>query len=68
MGHGQIREGLYRITKNPADGKYTLTSKDGSKIEFESSGVPLSMTDSNGNRITLVYTGEKLTEYPAFGW
>jgi len=53
--------GNIRITKNPADGKYTLTSKDGSKIEFASTGLPLSLTDPNANRITLVYTGGKLT-------
>ncbi|OPZ44139.1 MAG: Ser-Thr-rich glycosyl-phosphatidyl-inositol-anchored membrane family protein [Euryarchaeota archaeon ADurb.BinA087] len=54
--------GDVRITKNPADGKYTLTSKDGSTIEFDAQGLPLRLTDQNANRITLVYSGGKLTE------
>jgi RHS repeat-associated protein len=48
------------ITQNP-DGTYTLVEKSGMQYNFDSKGRLSSITDRNGNTLTLTYTGDNLT-------
>jgi RHS repeat-associated protein len=54
--------GNTKITVNSGDGTSTAASSDGSVIKFDSQGLPVLLSDANGNQITLTYTGGKLTQ------
>ena len=56
----QRRQDHKQIVKN-ADNSYTLTFKDGSVHQFNSSGKLTSLADRNGNTITLNYSGANPT-------
>ncbi|WP_052947800.1 DNRLRE domain-containing protein [Aneurinibacillus tyrosinisolvens] len=47
--------GVYLTLDKNADGTYTITQKDGTKINFNTSGKIASFVDTNGNTTTLGY-------------
>jgi len=49
------------ILSRNGDGTSTLAARDGSSIVFGTDRRPISFVDTNGNRVTLTYSGEKLT-------
>jgi RHS repeat-associated protein len=54
--------GLYLTLAKNQDGTYTITEKDGTKVNFNTSGKISSIVDTNGNTLNFTYdTGGKLT-------
>lgn len=62
-GTSPIKEELgadLNLTKN-GDGSFTIKDKKDNKLNFNSSGTLVNITDSNNNTLTLNYTNSKLT-------
>lgn len=52
--------GVFDILTNNGNGTYTVTEKDSTKYDFDSSGRLASVTDKNSNTIMLTYAGANL--------
>jgi len=56
------QHGIFDTLIENSDGSYTLKKKDLTRYAFDTSGRLSNITDKNGNRIDLTYTGSYLTQ------
>ena len=54
--------GVFDTLSDNGDGTFTLTKRDRTLYDFDTSGRLVAITDKNGNSLTLTYTGADLTE------
>jgi RHS repeat-associated protein len=60
--YSESSSGEHSIIIKNNDITYTLTEKTGIKYDFDSNGKLISITDRNGNTLTLTYTEDNLTK------